>query len=284
MARSPTTSKSTNSTTAAGSPAKAAASNPAQDKFGKAFKEVGKKTFEQSPGSKKKPTIIDVDYEASTPLGTGLITFSQRGKNKQAYVYPLLVKLGGDPDDAYRTLRIYMQASLFSHGTPDRKLKISAESTINVYGLVVTFDQQNDHINEANVGKNLRKMVELLVKSANTIAHRQFNGQAKETFNYKNEFHVGNNFTRTGVNRRHLGTLISPEDSVTCIERIFPDLSLQEIVDDRDIMEGMHGNVDEGNAMVAIERPDVRPHNGQNEEEPRDDNHEEQLPSFVADP
>jgi hypothetical protein len=263
---------------ASGSPTKAAAGNPTQGKFGKAFSQVRNKTVVSSP-TKGKVTNIDVDYEILTPLGACLITFTQHGKSKHAYVYPLLMHLTLNTERVYQTLRVFMQATLFSKDTPDRTLKKSPTSTINVVGLVITFDQQQDHVSETNVGANLLKVVQALVKYANNIAHRPFNGEASETFNYKMEFRVGTDYTRTLPHRRHLGQVISPEDSVIYMERIFEGMSFRDIITDPEIMAAMYGNMEEANALVTIARPGSIP-----DEDGNEHNHDENLPTFIAEP
>jgi hypothetical protein len=240
-----------NNAAAADSPTKAAAGKPTHDKFKKAFNQVHNKTFPSSP-SKGRVKSIEVDYEVLTPLGTGLITFSQHGQNKHPYVYPLLVSLTDNAKRIYKTLRVFMQAVLFCPETTDRKLKRSSNNTIGVVGLVINFDHQQDHVDEANIGANLLKVVHAFVMYANNLARRPFNREASETFQFANKFREGTNYTRTNPRRRHLGQVISPEDSVAYMERIFEDMTFDQLVCDRDIIEGMYGSVDEGNALVAI--------------------------------
>jgi hypothetical protein len=279
MARSP---NKTKKEAPVSSPPNAKAGNPTQDKFGKAFNQVGKKTFEKSSVVKGKVTNIDVDYEVLAPLGTCLITFSQRGKTKHAYVYPLLTSLTNNAERVYQTLRVFMQAALFCADTPDRKLKKSEGSTIDIMGLVINFDHEQDHVKESNISANLLKVVEALVKYANTLAHRAWNGEARETFTYRNEFRVGNDFTRTKPLRRHLGQVISPEDSVTYMERMFESMTFHAIVNDQEIMAGMYGSLAEANALVRIARPEFTLHGDGNGSNPDEEKQEEDLPTFVA--
>jgi hypothetical protein len=192
--------------------------------------------------------------------------------------------LADNDEHVYRTLRVYMQAALFSADTPDRKLKISPSTTIDVVGLVVTFDQQEDHITEANIRPNLLKVVEQLVKYANNLARKPWNGEASQTFTFRNEFRVGTDYTRPLPQRRHLGQAISPEDSVIYMERIFQDMTFHEIVNDPEIMAKMYGSREKGNALVTIARPGFLPDQDGNEEHPDHDNHDEHLPAFVAEP
>ena len=195
------------------------------------------------------------------------------------------MSLAEDPELVYKTLRVYMQAALFSGETIDRKLKISPDSTMDVLGLVITFDQQEDHITETNVSANLLKVVETVAKYANTLARRPFNGEAKQTFTYKNEFIVGTDYTRTKPRRRHLGQVISPEDSVVYMERIFESMTFHQIVNDPDIIECMYGSVKEGNALVTIVRPEFTPSQDGDDDDPQHDKKEDkQLPTFVAEP
>jgi hypothetical protein len=280
MARSP---NKTNNAATTHSPIKATAGNPTQDKFSKAFNQVHNKTFASSP-TKEKVTNIDVDYEVLTPLGACLITFSQHGKSKHPYVYPLLMTLTENAQRIYQSLRVYMQAVLYCGEVADRKLKKSPGSTIDVIGLIINFDQQQDNFNETNIGANLLKVVQALVKYANNLARRPFNGEASETFTYRNEFRVGTNYTRTLQSRRHLGQVISPEDSVIYMERIFEGTTFHEIVNDHDIMTCMYGSMEEGNALITIARPGFIPHQDGKEDHPADDNHDKDLPTFVAEP
>ena len=273
---------------AASSPAKATAGNPANDKFSKAFHQVRNKTFPSSP-TKEKINKIAVDYEVLTPLGACLVTFSQHGKSKHAYVYPLLCALAKNAERVYEAFRIFLQAVIFCEETPDHKLKKDANSTINIVGLVLTFDQQEDKINESNIGPNLLKVVKGLVIYANNLALRPFNGETTETFNYRNAFHLGTCYTRSTLAlRRHLGQAISPEDSVVYMEKIFPLLTFHEIVQDHDIMTAMYGTMEKGNALVAIARPGFIPNEDTNEDHPNnadhDHDHDHDLPVFVAEP
>ena len=283
MARSPNQIKNTKTATAT-SPAKAAAGKPTQDKFGKAFSQgIRNKTSASSP-TNRKVTNIQVDYEILIPFGTCLVTFSQHGRSKHAYVYPLLTSLTDDAERVYQTFRIFMQAVLFCNDAPDRKLKKNSSTTIDVIGLVVTFDQQQDHITETNIGANLLKVVRALVNFANNLARRPFNGEASETFTYTNEFHVGTDYTRPLPRRRHLGQVISPQDSVFYMERIFEaGTTFDEIVNDADIMATMYGSIKEGNALVSIARPGFLPQENRNKDHPAD-NHATDLVAFVAEP
>jgi hypothetical protein len=282
MARSPNQINNTKAATAT-SPAKAAAGKPTQDKFGKAFSQgIRNKTSASSP-TNRKVTNIEVDYEMLIPFGTCLVTFSQHGKSKHAYVYPLLTSLANDAERVYQTLRVFMQAVLFSKDAPDGKLKKNPSTTIDVVGLVITFDQEQDHITETNIGANLLKIVRTLVTFANSLARRPFNGEASETFTYTNEFHVGTDYTRPLLpRRRHLGQVISPQDSVFYMEQIFESMTFDEIVNDPDIMATMYGSIKEGHTLVTIARPGFLP-NG-NEDHPADDNHDTDLAAFVAEP
>jgi hypothetical protein len=194
------------------------------------------------------------------------------------------MNLTEDTQRVYQTLRIFMQAILFCAETPDRKMKKSMDSTLNVTGLVITFDQQLDHIDETNIGANLLKIVQALVKHANNLARRPFNGEASQTFTYKNEFRQGTDFTRTKPHRRYLGQAIAPEDSITYMQRIFKTVTFDEIVSNSDIIEGMYGSMEEGNALVTIARPGFVPQETGNEDRPGEENHHEDLPTFVAEP
>jgi hypothetical protein len=283
MGRSPNQTKNAKTATAT-SPAKAAAGKPTQDKFGKAFSQgVRNKTSASSP-TNRKVTNIEVDYEILIPFGTCLVTFSQHGKSKHAYVYPLLASLTDDAERVYQTFRVFMQAVLFCNDAPDRKLKKNPSTTINVIGLVVTFDQQQDNITESNIGANLLKVVRALVNFANSLARRPFNGEASETFTYANEFRVGTDYTRSLPRRRHLGQVISPQDSVFYMERIFEGMTFEEIVNDPDIITAMYGSIKDGNALVSIARPGFLPQENGNEDHPTDDNHDTDLAAFVAEP
>jgi hypothetical protein len=276
MARSPT--KNNSPAAAASVPTKAAAGNPTQDKFRKAFNQVHNKTFASSP---RKPATVDVDCETLDPLGTGLVTFSKHARDKHACVCPLLTKLSENMQQVCDTLRIFMQAALFCNETPDGKLKKSPN--IDVIGLIITFDHQQDHIKEANTHANLLKVVEALVVCANKLARRPFNGEASETFNCPNEFRVGTDCTRTPPRRRHLGQVVSPADSATCMERIFEGMSFHEIVNDHDIMTAMCGSVEEANKLASTARSEFTPRVG-NEDDPNDNDGDEDLPTFVAKP
>jgi hypothetical protein len=274
------TSTKSNQAATAASPAKAAASSPTQSKFGKAFS----KTYTSSP-TKGKTTTVDVDYEILTPLGTCLVTFSQHNKSKSAYVHPLLKNLEENAEQIYETCRIFSQAALFDPDTPDRKQKKTPGGTLNVNGLVITFNFSKDHITETNVLINVRKAVQALVTYANIIAHRPWNDNAAETFTYKSEFCQGTDYTRTGASRRHLGQVISPEDSVYYMERMFDgDMTFEEITQDPDIMAGMYGTLERGNALVTIGKPGFTPHEKEDPEHPKKDNQEGDLPVFVAEP
>jgi hypothetical protein len=285
MARSPNQTNNSKKTGAtATSPAKAApAKAPTQDKFGKAFSQgIRNKTSASSP-AKTKVTNIEVDYEILVLFGTCLLTFSQHGKSKHAYIYPLLISLGEDAGRVYDTFQVFMQAVLFCNDTPDRKLKKNpSPSTIDVVGLVVMFDQEQDHITEANIGANLLKVVRALVTFANNLARRPSNGEASQTFTYANEFHVGTDYTRPLPRRRHLGQVISPQDSVFYMERIFEGMTFDEIANDPDIMATMYGSVQEGNALVTIARPGFLPQENGNEDHPADDDHHTNPVPFVA--
>ena len=282
MARSPTKSNN-NTASATGPPTKAAAGNPTQTKFGNAFHQVHNKAFPSSPNQTKVRTI-DIDYEILNPLGTCLITFSQHGRNAHPYVYPVLMTLTRDTQLAYKTLRIFMQAVLFSKDTEDRKLKQTNDPTKNVYGLVINFDQQQDHINQTNIKANLLKIVKTLLVYANNIARKPYNNEPTETFTYKNEFQKGNDFTRKNPAPRFLGQLISPQDSVSYMERIFDNMTFEEIVKDHDIIAGLYGNIKEGHALIAIDRPrSIHQEDGDNDHTSNDDN-EEDFPAFVAEP
>jgi hypothetical protein len=270
-------SKATNTKAVSSPPVKASAgSKPSQDKFGKAFLHLIRKTKEESP-TKPRVTNVDVDYEVLFPLGTCLITFSQHGRsNNHPYVYPLLINLADDAQRAYQTLRIFMEATLFCQETQDRKLMRGPNSTIEVKGLIVTFDHEEDRITESNIGANLLKVVNALVLLANTLARRPWNNNAKETYQYRNDFRVGTDYTRTQPQRRHLGETICPDDSVWYMERLFKPMPFEEIVNDQDIMAGMYQTIKEGNALVAIARPEFMPHGNGNQTDG--------LPTFLAAP
>jgi hypothetical protein len=211
------------------SPAKPGAGKLTQDKFGKAFsQEIRHKTSASSP-TNRKVTNIEVDYEILIPFGTCLFTFSQQGRNKHAYVYPLLTSMTNDPDRVYQVFWVFMQAVLFCKDAPDYyKLKKNPSTTLNVIGLVVTFDQEQDHITETNIEANLLKVVSALVGYANNLAKRPFNGEASQTFTYTNEFRARTSYTRPLPQRRHLGQVISPQDSVFYMERIFESMTLMK--------------------------------------------------------
>jgi hypothetical protein len=209
----------------------------------------------------------------------------EHGQNKHPYVYPLLVSLTDNAEKVYQTLRVFMQAVLFCPETTDHKLKRSSNNTIGVVGLVVNFDHQKDHVDEANIGANLLKVVHTFIKYANNLARRPFNGEASETFQFPNEFREGTNYTRANPHRRHLGQVISPKDSVAYMECIFEGMTFDQLVCDRDIIEGMYGSVNEGNALVAIARPNFVPLSDTNDGHRDKDNlHEDEIPPFVADP
>lgn len=278
----PSTNK-TNNAADTNSVTKAAASSTKNNKFGNAFNQVRLKTFASSP-IKEKIAKIDVDYEILIPFGACFITFSQHGQSKQAYIYPLLMMLTNDKDRVYETLRVYMQAVLFCKDTDDRKLKKVGSSTIDVVGLVITFDQQQDHITETNIGANLLKIVQSVVTYANNLARRPYNGEAAETFTYKNEFRVGNNYTRPLPNQRHLGHVISPEDSVTYMEKILHPMTFNAIVNDEEIMTSMYGTIEEGKALVTIARPGFIPREDGNGDQPDHGNDDKDIPLFVAEP
>ena len=101
---------------------------------------------------------------------------------------------------------------------------------------------------------------------------------------YKNAFQEGTDYTRALPHRRYLGQVISPEDSVTYMERIFNDASFDEIVADHDIITGMYGTMEEGRALMEVARPGEMPQPDGAEDHPGDDNHDEDLPHFVAEP
>ena len=174
-----------------------------------------------------------------------------------------------------------MQVVLFCGEAANRKLKKSPGSTIDVVGLVVNFHQQQDNCNETNIGANLHKVVQASVKYANNIARCPFNRESSETFTYRNEFHVGTDYTHTLPRRPHLGQVISPKDSVIYMEQIFEGTSFHEIVNDHDIMACMYGSMEEGNALVTIARPGFIPHQDGNKDHPSDNNHDEDIPTFV---
>ena len=106
-----------------------------------------------------------------------------------------MTSLSNNAEQVYQTFRVFMQAGLFCKEAPDRKLEKNPSTTIDVIGLVVTFDQQQDHITETNIGTNLLKVVQALVNFANNLARRPYNGEASETFTYPNEFRVGTDYT-----------------------------------------------------------------------------------------
>jgi hypothetical protein len=271
-----------NPTAAATSPVKAAAGNPTEaNKFQNAFNHIGNKTLASSP-PQGKVRSVEVDYEILNPLGTCLITFSQHGKIRHAYVYPLLMTLNEDPQQAYKVFRIFMPAILCSAETPDRKMLRTPTSTLNVTGLVIIFDQQQDHVAEANIRANILKIVQTLVNYANNLARRPFNHDTSQTFTYPNEFREGTDFTRAGPHRRHVGQAIAPQDSVTHMERIFETMDFDEIATDPEIMEGVYGSVAEGNAIVTIARPGFVPQELGNKHDPDEHNPAPDLPSFVA--
>jgi hypothetical protein len=63
------------------------------------------------------------------------------------------------------------------------------------------------------------------------------------------------------------------------------DMTFKEITQDADIMAGMHGTVEQGNALVTIGKPGFSPHEEGDHDHPRrKDNQEEDLPTFVAKP
>jgi hypothetical protein len=130
-----------------------------------------------------------------------------------------------DPERVYQVFRVFMQAILFCKDAPDHKLKKNTFTTLNVIRLVVTFDQDQDHITKTNIGANLLKVVIVLVGFANNLAHRPFNGEASQTFTYTNEFHVGTAYTRPLPRRRHLGKVILPQDSLFYMERLFEGMT-----------------------------------------------------------
>jgi hypothetical protein len=273
MARSPNS--KANKAAAASSPTKATTG------FGKAFSQIHNKTFASSPVKGGRVNTVDVDYEVLSPLGACLVTFSQHGKHNHAYVYPLLTALGQDPLKAYETLRIFVQATLFNNDTPDRKLK--KNETHDVVGLVITFDQQEDNFSEANIDANLLKVVKTLVQYANNLARRPYNGEASDTFQFKNDFCVGTDYTRKPQERRrYLGLVISPTDSVSYMERIFDGRTFSDIVHDAEIMKCMYGTMEEGNALVAIARPGFVPREDGNEDRPNNDEPDGDLPKFLA--
>jgi hypothetical protein len=69
------------------------------------------------------------------------------------------------------------------------------------------------------------------------------------------------------------------------MERIFEDMTFDQLVCDRDIIEGMYGSVDEGNALVTIARPSFVPLADRNDSHPdKDNHHKDEIPPFVADP
>ena len=195
-----------------------------------------------------------------------------------------MTSLTNDAEQVYQTFRVFMQAALFCQEAPDRKLKKNPSTTIDVIGLVVTFDQQQDHITETNIGANLLKVAQALVNFANNLARRPYNGEASETFTYPNEFRVGTDYTRPLPRRRHLGQVISPQDSLFYMEQIFQGMTFDEIVNDPDIMTTMYGSIKEGNALVSIARPGFLPHENGDEDHPADDNHDSNLVAFVAEP
>jgi hypothetical protein len=286
MAPKTSTSKTAANTKAASPPAKVASAGSnkptQQDKFSKAFHLIGK-TKEKSP-TKQRVANIDVDYEVLSPLGNCLITFSQPGRtNNYAYVYPLLMNLDEDAERAYETLRVFMEATLFCQETRDRKLMKTPDSTLQVKGLVITFDNDADRVTEINIGANLLKVVEAMVQYANTLARRPWNLNAKETFQYRNDFRVGTDYTRTEPQRRHLGEAICPDDSVWYMERLFKPMPLEDIVNDQDIMAGMYRTVEKGNEMVTIARPELAPEENGNDNG-NNNNHNNDLPTFVAAP
>ena len=127
-------------------------------------------------------------------------------------------------------------------------------------------------------------MVQALVKYAINLARCPFNGEASETFTYRNEFRVGTNYTCTLQSRHHLGQAISPEDSVIYMEQIFEGTTFHEIINNRDIVTCMHGSMEEGNAVVTIARPGFIPNQDANKDHPVDDNHDKDLLTFVAKP
>jgi hypothetical protein len=168
---------------------------------------------------------------------------------------------------------------------PRPQAEKSPGSTIDVVGLVVNFDQQHDHINEANIKPNLLKVLQALVRHANNLARRPSNGEASETFTYSNEFQQGTDYTRALPRRRHLGQVISPEDSVTYMERIFDGaMTFDEMVSDHDIMAGMYGTVEAGNALIAIARPTFVRREDVNHDDSSNDGPDDELPTFVAEP
>jgi hypothetical protein len=293
MARPPKTDKNTKAASATtgtpeSSPAKAAI--PTYNKFNTAFNNMPKKTLASTPvkgGAGSRITHVDINYEATTPLGTGILTFTHHARSTHAYIYPLLSNLFDDPDRSYNTFRIVAQAVLYSPETPDRKLKKPGISDMNIMGLVVTFDTKQDQINETNVVANLLKVVRALVVYANRLANRPNDGDTSHTFTYANDFQEGQNYTRAGKSpQRPLGLVISPEDSVNYMEQIFKPVLLFEIARDKEIMTCMYGSVEHGNAIVAIAKPSLaqldddgnQPHTGND-----DDNDDGILPPFVAD-
>jgi hypothetical protein len=70
---------------------------------------------------------------------------------------------------------------------------------------------------------------------------------------------MGTGYTRPLPRHRHLGQVISPQDSVFYMERIFEGMTFDEIVSNPDIMATMYGSIKEGNTLVSIARPGFLP-------------------------
>jgi len=263
------------------SPTKATVSNPVVNKFGKAFNTVGEVAFAASP-KKVKGTTVEVNYEVLTPLRSSLVTFSNLGNGKSSYTLPLIANLDANHDDVYEKLRFYMTAVLYGAGTSDGKLKKKDSPGIDDIGIVLNFNGRED-IHEGNILKNVVILVNRLVSYANKIADKDYNDDNKETFQFKNHFEKGTDFTRTNP-RRNLGQVICPEDSLSYMKAIFVDLTFERIVNVEDIMTDMYGSVEMGNKMVKIARHDFVPHAERNGDARVHNNQEDEETAFVAEP
>jgi hypothetical protein len=61
-------------------------------------------------------------------------------------------------------------------------------------------------------------------------------------------------------------------------------MTFEEITQDPDIMAGMYGTLERGNALVTIGKPGFTPHEKEDPKHPKKDNQEGDLPVFVAEP
>jgi hypothetical protein len=263
------------------SPTKAAVSKPVVNKFGKAFNTVGEVAFAASP-KKVKVTMVEVNYEVLTPLRSCLVTFSNLGNGRSSYTFPLVANLDANHDDVYKKLRFYMTAVLYGAGTSNGKLKKPDNPGIDDIGIILNFNGKED-IQEGNILKNVVTLVNRLVGYANKIADKDWNDDNTQTFQFKNHFVRGTDFTRTNP-RRNLGQVICPEDSLSYMKAIFENLTFEQIVYDEDIMTDMYGSVEMGNKMVKIARRDFVPHAERNGDAPVHNNREEEESAFVAEP